>query len=96
MEEWLSARYEAYCSRDESYVKRLVKELASEDGALELMYDGERLCGLFSEWGLGEREQRLLYTEASFAGEDRAGEKPAIMARITNAGSLFPDALRKG
>lgn len=89
MEEWLGARYEAYCSRDEAYVKRLVKELASEDGTLELMYDGERLCGLFSEWGLGEREQRLLYTEASFAGEDRAGEKPAIMARITDVEAFF-------
>ena len=89
MEKWLSARYEAYCFRDEAYVKRLVREVASEDGTLELLYDGERLCGLFSEWGLGEREQRLLYTEDSFAEEDRDREKPAIMARITDVEAFF-------
>lgn len=82
MEEWLSARYQVYARRDETYVSRLVKELASEEGVLEFLYDGKKPVGLQAFWGQEKREQRLLYTEEPYREE--TGEKPAIMVRITN------------
>lgn len=89
MERWLSDRCEAYCRRDESYVRRLIDETASEDGTLEFLFDGERLAGLYSEWGIEKREQRLLYSEDRFVFEEKEKEKPAIMARVTDVEAFF-------
>ena len=83
MEQWLSVRYQVYCKRDAGYVSRLLKELASEDGSLEFLYDGQKLIGLEAFWGLKEKEQRLLYAEDAYV-EEAAPAKPAIMARITS------------
>lgn len=83
MERWLSERYEAYCRRDVDYVSRLLKELASENGSLSFLYDGETLVGLEASWGIQKKEQRLLYAETQYI-EETAPAKPSIMARITS------------
>lgn len=66
MNQWLSKRFEMYCERSADYVERLLKELSSEDGTLEFLYDGERLVGMQAFWGLKEREERLLYAEEPY------------------------------
>lgn len=81
MNAWLVSRYEVFAIRDEAYVCRLLKEIASENGNFRLLYDQGNLVGMRSEWGLEKREQRLLYGENSYV-EEIAPPKPAIMARI--------------
>lgn len=80
MMDWLQSRYQVFTIRDEAYVETLLMELASENGALEALYDGDRLVGFQAAWGW-KREQRLLYAESSYIIET-AVAKPAIMARI--------------
>lgn len=87
MEKWLENRYEVYCKRDAAYVARLLKELESENGTLEFLYDGDDLAGLTAFWGLDKPEQRLLYAEDSYV--DLIGETPAIMGRIVNIQSML-------
>lgn len=89
---WLEARYEVYALRDEAYMRRLLKEIASEDGTLEVLFDEGRLVGLISEWGRSEREQRLLYGEPPYI-EEGAPARPAIMARIITP-EIFVRAVR--
>lgn len=81
MEHWLAGRYDLYCHRDSAYVSRLIRELDSENGRLEFLYDGGLLVGLEAFWGINIPEQRLLMAEDSYVR--KAGDKPAIMARIT-------------
>ena len=81
MNRWLASRYEVFAIRDEAYVCRLLKEIASENGSFRLLYDQGALVGMVSQWGLEEREQRLLYGEDSYV-EEAEPPKPAIMARI--------------
>lgn len=83
MDQWLSRRYQVYCRRDEAYVKRLLKELLSESGALYQIYDRERMIGFQAFWGNTSQVQRLLYCEDSYV-QERDEPKPAIMARIVN------------
>lgn len=92
MMNWLQSRYQVYAVRDEAYVKRLMEELASEEGKLEALYDGHKLVGFQAMWGLTKKEQRLLYAE-SFYLEEIAEPKPAIMARII-APEEFVKAIR--
>lgn len=96
MERWLCERYEMYAVRDEAYLRRLLKEIASENGSFDLLCDGSRLVGVASEWGWSEREQRLLYAEDSYM-EEAAAPKPAIMARVISP-DIFVKAvhLREG
>lgn len=81
MERWLDSRYDLYCRRDSAYASRLVRELDSENGRLEFLFDGGQLVGLEAFWGTKNQEQRLLLAEAPYV--QQVGEKPAIMARIT-------------
>lgn len=81
MEQWLSARFDMYCLRDGAYVSRLLKELDSENGIMEFLYDGDSLAGLKASWGDGRKVQRLLYTDETNVGV--TGRKPMIMARLT-------------
>lgn len=83
MEQWLAGRCDMYCRRDGAYVSRLIKELESEDGALQFLFNGEQVAGLAAYWGAGRKEQRLLYTDEQFTEEIK--RKPAIMARVTCA-----------
>lgn len=81
MEKWLSDRFDVYCRRDEAYVDLLLKELDSENGRLNLLFEDGRLVGLESWWGIEKQEQRLLYCENGYTEEEKA-PTPAIMARI--------------
>lgn len=81
MNDWLQNRYQVYAVRDVRYLQRLIRELSSENGSLDVLYDGERMIGMESWWGWTQKEQRLLYAEASYV-EERKEPKPAIMARI--------------
>lgn len=89
MEKWLAKRYEVYCQRDEAYVSRLLKELKSENGQLDFLYDGEKLVGLSALWGIENKEQRLLYAEPEYT--EFLLKKPAIMARIICLESFLPE-----
>ncbi|MBQ7795191.1 MAG: GNAT family N-acetyltransferase [Lachnospiraceae bacterium] len=77
---WLKRQYDVFAIRDEAYIERMDKELASEGGECRLIYDDDWFVGMESEWGLKEREMRYLYTGERYRSE--AGTKPAIMARI--------------
>lgn len=92
MNQWLEERYQVFAVRNESYLRRLIDELASEKGSLDVLYDGDTMAGIHSEWGLKEREQRLLYCREAYT-EQAAEAKPAIMARIISP-EIFAKAVR--
>lgn len=82
-QKFLSERYEVLAVRDESYIRRLMSELASEKGVWTLFRDENgQAAAMESWWGLKEREQRFLYAPDSLT-EETAPPSPAIMARIT-------------
>ena len=85
MERWLGQRYQVYAVRDKRYVERLLLELASEDGWLEFLYDGENPAegpvGIQGWWGTAKTQQRMLLCEERYR-EEGQGPRPAIMARI--------------
>lgn len=80
MNRWLAQRYQVFARRDEGYLKRLMKEIASEDGSFSVLYDGDLVVGYQSEWGTIKKEQRLLMCEPQYIRLD--AEEPAVMARI--------------
>jgi len=80
MNRWLAHRYQVYARRDENYLKRLMKEIASENGSFSVLYDGGLVAGYQGEWGTIRSEQRLLMCEPQYVRLD--SEKPVIMARI--------------
>lgn len=88
MQHWLEQRYEVFTKRDAAYVTRLLQEVNSELGSLELLYDQKQLVGIQSIWGREEKEQRLLYAEDGYFGLER--KKPAIMARIITLETFVP------
>lgn len=81
MNHWLADHYQVYAVRDRIYIERLLKEIASECGTLDLVFGGERIIGVESFWGLEKKVRRLLYAEDSCIKEGKE-PKPAIMARI--------------
>lgn len=86
MNSFLAPKYQVYSLRDAAYVERLQKELQSENGELEILYDKcdeRRLVGVRAYWGLKEREERMFYACPEY-GKLSESRKPAIMARITN------------
>lgn len=87
MEQWMNSRYEMYTRRDEEYVSCLIKELASENGTLEFLFDNGKLVGLDAYWGFDVREHRLLYADDKYMV--KIGDKPWIMARLANIGALL-------
>lgn len=92
MNQWLSARYEVYALRDESYLKRLFLELASEKGKFDVLMDRNGIAGMQAFWGIEEEEQRLLYGKEQYLEEESPAE-PAIMARIITP-DVFVKAIR--
>lgn len=84
---WLGRHYQVYAIRDEAYIERLGKELVSEGGRMELLYQGGRMVGVTASWGLHKPSQRLLYCEDRYRYETDL--KPAIMARIINLRSFM-------
>lgn len=95
MNAWLETQYEVFAKRDERYLDGLVKELESEAGNLYLLKiqtnTRDEMVGLYAEWGLEKREQRLLYTAETYRVLEKA--EPAIMGRIV-ALSRFVEAIR--
>lgn len=81
MDLWLDNRYEVYALRDEAYLRRLMRELESEDGTFDVLYHGDAMAGVRCEWGRDKREQRLLMANPQYMEESSPAE-PAIMARI--------------
>ena len=88
MQHWLESRSEVFAKRDAAYVKSLVREVQSELGKLELLYDGEQLVGIQGIWGREKKEQRLLYTETGYS--ELETKKPAIMTRIVTPEAFVP------
>lgn len=84
MNRWLAGRYQAYALRDTDYLVRMMKEIASENGTLDVCYDGGSMIGMESRWGWDKKEERLLYAEEPYICES-AEAKPAVMARIISA-----------
>lgn len=82
MERWLGRHYQLYAKRDDAYLKRLAQEIASEDGTLDVLYDGDEIAALEGWWGRTEREQRLLYGDEPYVAVSGSPQKPGIMARI--------------
>lgn len=88
MQHWLEQRYEVFAKRDDAYVTSLIREVKSELGSLDLLYNQKQLVGIQSIWGRGEKEQRLLYTEDGYSELEK--KKPAIMARIITPEAFVP------
>lgn len=88
MQNWLEERYEVFAKRDLSYVKSLLHEVKSEDGTMNLLYDGDRMVGVWATWGREKKEQRFLYTEDGYSELEE--KKPAIMARIITPETFVP------
>lgn len=81
MQSWLKERYEVYSIRDSGYVRTLLRELASENGYLEVLHRDGEITGLLGMWGAQQWEQRLLLSDKPYIREIKLG-KPAIMGRI--------------
>ena len=90
MNRWLEKHYQVYARRDREYLERLVKEIISEDGTLDILFCGNQIAAVESWWGRGEREQRLLYGEEPYVERIPGEEKPAIMARIISPEAFVP------
>lgn len=82
-QKFLTDRYEVCTVRDETYIRRLMEELASEDGEWTVFRDksGE-IAAMESWWGWETRELRFLYAPDGLTKESKLAS-PAIMARIT-------------
>lgn len=83
MNQKLKESYEVYAFRNGKYLERLLAELESENGVLELLYEGERLAGIKADWGIGKKEQRFLLCGEEYlqkTGEDQF----CIMGRIVD------------
>ena len=87
MNRWLAERYQVFAVRDEAYTARLLKELESEKGRMELLYesesdrDGGEPAGIRCLWGVEKQEQRMLLCGPEYREKEREAS-PAIMARI--------------
>ena len=57
----VESRYEVFAKRDAAYVKSLVREVQSELGKLELLYDGEQLVGIQASGDAKERTAPFVY-----------------------------------
>lgn len=83
MNSWLHKDYEVYAFRDEAYLKTLIKELQSEHGEMNLLFNESRLVGIECCWGEPVREQRMLLCEKAYR-EAVQEPTPAIMGRIVH------------
>lgn len=88
MNMWLHDHYEVYAFRDHEYIEMFLKELGSEQGELNLLYNADRLVGIECLWGVNEREQRAFLCEKAYC-EEESPATPAIMARIVNLSNFI-------
>lgn len=91
MQSYLEKRYQVFAVRDEAYVSRLFKELESEAGGMFFLKDDNgKICGIYEEWGIQKKEQRMLFCEEQFLAPCPE-RKPAIMGRITDLAGFVRD-----
>ncbi len=83
MNQWMHRRYSLFAIRDEAYIVRLMKEIKSEYGSLDLILDRNQIVGMECVWGKGNPEQRFLYAEERYLEFD-ARSYPSVMVRIIN------------
>lgn len=89
MEKWLAERSQIYTFRDTAYVRRLLRELESEDGELYFLKgEGEEPLGLQGLTGREKKDQALLYAREGLFEEKKG--KTGIMARITALREFLP------
>ena len=81
MNEWLRRRYQVYCLRDREYVERLVKELQSENGFLEMLVETA------AQTGVSRTAGRMLRADGK---DPEAGQ----MLRAAEAGSAHLAGLK--
>lgn len=89
MNAWLRQRYEVFAKRDTEYLRRLLKEMESENGILEEIRKNGKTAGFLGTWGLEKQEQRLLFSKPPLIREKDRG-KPAVMGRIVS----LPDFMK--
>ncbi len=95
LEGWLKKRYGLFAVRDRAYMIRLFREIESEYGDWELIWDGERMAGMECFWGKESRERRFLYAEEEYL--ECTKSRPAIMARIVNLEAFMENiSLKEG
>lgn len=87
MNRWIGI-YDVHTRRDEAYVEHLLRELASENGHMYFLEKDREKVGLFAQWGLVQKEQRLLYAPQSLL--ENISMDFQIMARITNVETFLP------
>ena len=89
MESWLSVHSQLHTCRDGAYVRRLLRELESEDGQLYFLREKEgEPVGLLGLAGKEKKDQVLLYAPEGWV-EEKEG-KTGIMARITALREFLP------
>ncbi|MDD6212343.1 MAG: GNAT family N-acetyltransferase [Clostridiales bacterium] len=82
-ERQLSRRYGIFTRRTEEYLRRMQAECESEGGALECMYEGERLVGCFSWWGSEEEiEVREWIMDETWEDLEHRNEAMALLCRM--------------
>lgn len=89
MEKWLAEHSRLFTCRNGNYVRRLLRELASEDGKLYFLKgDQGEVLGLLGLTGKEKKDQVLLYAEDGLYEEKKG--KTGIMARITDLKKFLP------
>lgn len=88
MMQWMERHYEMSTVRGKSYLRKLIRELESENGKMEYLIHQGVVIGIQAFWGLNEREKRIMYLEEEWCV--KGGKKPRIMARITDIISFLP------
>ena len=83
MIDYFSKNYQLYCIRDDFYMERLIEELKSEDGYIELLYSDDKIVGYKLIWGLEKKEVRAFVLEKPYR-KDFIKKNEAYMARIVN------------
>lgn len=81
MNRWLGTYYQVYTLRSPTYLERLKKEIESEKGELQLLWEHDEIAGVKADWGIDPREQRMLLCAPDYRQEEGKKE-PGIMGRI--------------
>lgn len=77
------SEYDVHIVKDRAYLERFLKELASEDGYMEMLYQDTEAVGFRAYWGSQKKELRTILVKKDIATLHFL-EKPYMMARITN------------
>lgn len=77
------SRYDVHIIKNLAYLERLLKELASEEGYMEMLSRAEVPIGFRAYWGSTKKELRTILCKKDIVTLHFL-EKPYMMARITN------------